>query len=75
MLGTEGIDVILGTNWLSKYRGRIDCAERTVDLTSGDGVQIKYTDKEGIARACCHQSVSVPSIEEVNVVCEFMDVF
>src|SRR3954464_4266759 len=62
-------------NWLSKYRGRIDCAERTVDLTSGDGLQIKYTYKEGIARAFCHQSVSVPSLEEVEVVCEFPDVF
>ena len=45
VLGTKGIDVILGMNWLSRYRGRIDCTERTVNLTSADGVQIEYTDK------------------------------
>jgi hypothetical protein len=75
VLGTEGIDVVLGMNLLSRYRGRIDCTERTVNLTSADGVQIVYTDKEDTARAFCHQSVSVPSLEEVSVVCEFPDVF
>jgi len=75
VLGTEGIDVVLGMNWLSRYQGRIDCTERTVNLTSADGVRIVYTDKEGTARSFCHQSVSVPSLEEVKVVCEFPDVF
>src|SRR3954470_4460455 len=75
VLGTEGIDVVLGMNWLSRYRGRIDCTERTVNLTSADGVQIEYTDKEDTARAFCHQSVYVPSLKKVKVVCEFPDVF
>ena len=45
VLGTEGIDVILGMNWLSKYEGRIDCTRRTVDLTSTEGVHVIYTAK------------------------------
>src|SRR4051812_25502068 len=75
VLGTEGIEVILGMNWLSRYLGRIDCAERTVTLTSAEGRRIEYSDLTGKTRACCHQSVSVPSLEEVKVVCEFPDVF
>ena len=67
--------MILGLNWLSKHRGRLDCTLRTVNLTSPKGVQVEYTDKPDKTRACCHQSVSVPSLEEVNVVCEFLDVF
>ena len=33
VLGTQGIDVILGMNWLAKFHGRIDCARRAVTLT------------------------------------------
>ena len=62
-------------NWLSRYRGRIDCTERTVNLTSAEGLWIEYSDLTDKTRACCHQSVSMPSLEEVSVVCEFPDVF
>jgi hypothetical protein len=26
ILGTQGLDVVLGVDWMSKYRGHIDCA-------------------------------------------------
>src|SRR3954465_12500479 len=70
VLGTEGIDVILGMNWLSKHRGRLDCTLRTVNLTSPKGVQVEYTDKPDKNRAYCQQIVLVPSLDEVNVVFE-----
>ena len=42
ILGTQGIDVILGMNWLAKYQGRIDCARRAVALTTEDGAEVEY---------------------------------
>ena len=45
VLGAEGIDVILGMNWLSKYHGSIDCTRKTVNLTSAEGVHVMFTDK------------------------------
>ena len=37
ILGTQGIDIILGMNWLAKYHGRIDCARRAVAITTDQG--------------------------------------
>ena len=45
VLGTEGIDVVLGLGWMSKYHCRIDCTRRTVDLTSAEGVHVMYADE------------------------------
>ena len=42
VLGTQGIDVILGMNWLAKYHGRIDCARRAVSITTDKEVEVEY---------------------------------
>jgi hypothetical protein len=34
VLNSHGIDVILGMDWLTKYRGNITCAERSVTVTN-----------------------------------------
>src|ERR1043165_6343329 len=57
VLGTKDIEVILCMKWLSRYRGKIECTERKVNLMSTDGVLIVYTDKEDTVRAFFHQSV------------------
>ena len=37
VLESQGLDVILGMDWLSKYGGNIDCASKTIFLTSQKG--------------------------------------
>jgi hypothetical protein len=34
VMGTQGIDVILGMNWLDKYQAVINCDKRTIKLVS-----------------------------------------
>jgi hypothetical protein len=34
VLNSHGIDVILGMDWLTKYRGNIACVKRTVTITN-----------------------------------------
>jgi hypothetical protein len=34
VMGTQGIDVILGMNWLDKYQAVISCDKRTIKLVS-----------------------------------------
>jgi predicted aspartyl protease len=34
IMGTQGIDVILGMNWLDKYQAIISCDKRTIKLVS-----------------------------------------
>jgi hypothetical protein len=42
LLDSQGIDIILGMDWLSKYDGIIHCARRTVRLTKTDGTTVDF---------------------------------
>ena len=42
VLESQGLDVILGMDWLSKYGGNIDCASKLIFLTTPEGRRIKY---------------------------------
>ena len=39
-MGTQGIDVILGMNWLDKYQAVISCDKRTIKLVSPLGEEV-----------------------------------
>ena len=42
ILESQGLDVILGMDWLSMYGGNIDCASKSILLTTPEGRRIKY---------------------------------
>jgi hypothetical protein len=42
VLESNGIDVILGMDWLSKHKGMINCAKKAVKLTSSNGKEMEY---------------------------------
>ena len=68
ILGTQGIDVILGMNWLAKYRGRIDCARRAVSLTTDKEVEVEYVSETSRPQPGCHESIARPTLDEIRVV-------
>jgi hypothetical protein len=37
VMGTYELDVILGMNWLRKYRASVNCDKRTMNLVSPSG--------------------------------------
>jgi hypothetical protein len=41
-LESKGIDVILGMDWLSKNKVLIDCAKKSVKLTTPYGKEMEY---------------------------------
>jgi hypothetical protein len=41
-LGTKGLDVVLGMDWMSKYQGHIDCARKSITVTNSEGIQIEH---------------------------------
>ena len=45
ILKSQGLDVILGMDWLAKYQGVIDCASRSITLRTPTGLKIKYVSK------------------------------
>ena len=45
ILESQGLDVILGMDWLSKYEGNIECASKSILLTTLEGRRIKYVSR------------------------------
>ena len=37
ILGTKGLEVVLGMDWMSKHNGLIDCAKKAITMTSSTG--------------------------------------
>jgi hypothetical protein len=77
VLGSNGIDVILGCNWLKSCDGVIQCANGTIMLTSPQGERIqvnidKSTDEKG--KTVINHLEEKP-LENIKVVCEYADVF
>jgi hypothetical protein len=70
-LPSQGIDVILGMDWLTKHKGIISCASKTVLLT----------DSQGKAVSCQAQPPANDTMmfnlaaENMSVIEEFVDVF
>jgi hypothetical protein len=75
VLGTRGLDVVLGMDWISKYQGHIYCTRKAITVTSSSGVQIEHVATMPSHKAYYRKSVSGPTLDQVPVVCEYPDVF
>jgi hypothetical protein len=80
ILESKGIDVILGMYWLSKHKVLIDCAKKSIKLTTPEGKEIEFvTEPVVIARGVANQAkvnqLDASQGSEVSVVNEFPDVF
>jgi hypothetical protein len=80
VLESKGIDVILGTDWLSKHKGIINCANKVVKLTTSSGKELEYvienlaTDKATVNKFVSNQ-LDATSTQDIRIVSEFLDVF
>jgi hypothetical protein len=80
VLESNGIDVILGMDWLSKHKGMINCAKKAVRLTTSSGKEMEYvaenlvTDKAASNQVVLNQ-LEAASTMDVRTVNEFSDVF
>ena len=74
ILESQGLDVILGMDWLSMYEGNIDCASKSILLTIPEGKRIKYVSRHAPRRTQVNTLTGVVQ-EEVPVVKDYPDVF
>jgi len=73
VLDSKGIDVILGMNWLTKYQGVIDCAQRLIKMKHTNGTEVEYQAwSEPIGEVKLNQANVVV---DIRVVQEYPDVF
>jgi hypothetical protein len=80
VLESKGIDVILRMNWLSKYRELIDCAKKSVKMTTLEGKEMEFIAEpvviaKGVANRAKVNQLDASQGLEVPVVNEFPDVF
>jgi hypothetical protein len=80
ILELKGIEVILRIDWLSKHKVLIDCAKKSVKLTTLDGKELEYlTEPVVIAKGAANHvklnQLNASQGPEVPVVNEFPDVF
>ena len=73
ILESQGLDVILGMDWLSMYGGNIDCTTKSIMLTP-EGRRIKYVSRH-VPKRTQVNSLSGVVQEEVPVMKDFPDVF
>jgi hypothetical protein len=79
-MSTQGIDVILGINWLGKYRAVISCDKRTIKLVSPLGEEVVTElvlpkPRKGGCYQMAIDSKEVDPLETIKVMSKFPDVF
>jgi hypothetical protein len=79
-LKSKGIDVILRMDWLGKYKVLIDCAKKSVKMTTPEGKEIEFITEpvvtaKGVANCVKVNQLDASQGSEVPVVNEFPDVF
>jgi hypothetical protein len=80
VLESKGIDVILGMDWLSKYMVLIDCAKKSVKMTTPEGKEMEFivepvVTAKGVANCVKVNQLDVSQGSKVPAVNEFPDVF
>ena len=61
-------------DWLKRHHGNISCSNRAVTLTNHNGITVKcYPQAPIVEPMVCN--VQATTIEEVQVICEYPDVF
>jgi hypothetical protein len=79
MTSTQGLDVILGMNWLHRNLATVRCDKRTVKLWSPSGKEVVTELFMPELEGPCHQlyvdGKEANLIDEIRIVSEFPDVF
>jgi hypothetical protein len=80
VLESKGIDVILGMDWLRKYKVLIDCAKKSIKMTTPEGKEMEFIAEpvvttKGVANCAKVNQLDASQGSEVPVVNEFPNVF
>jgi hypothetical protein len=75
ILGLDSVDIILGTDWLSRHQAVLDIAARAIEIHSPTyGETTLYLPDQGCTRSCAFTLIESP-VERIPMVCDYPDVF
>jgi hypothetical protein len=80
VLELKGIGVIHGMDWLSKYKVLIDCAKKSIELTTPEGKEMEFVAEpvataKGVANHAKVNQLDANQGSEVPLVNKFPDIF
>jgi hypothetical protein len=75
ILDSKGIDVILGMGWLTACDAVIQCAKRSVLLTSPAGERFEFAADPTQSTTSAVNKLDGTALEDIRVVCDYPDVF
>jgi hypothetical protein len=75
ILGLDSVDIISGTDWLTRHQAVIDIATRAIEIHSPTCGEITlYLPDQGFTRSCAFTMIESP-VERISVFCDYPDVF
>jgi hypothetical protein len=75
ILGLDSVDIILGTDWLSRHQAVLDDAGRAIEIHSPTCDETTlYLPDQGCTRSYAFTLIESP-VERIPVVCDYPDVF
>jgi hypothetical protein len=75
LLNLEGIDVILGTNWMTEHGVLLDISSRVIEINSPHhGATTLYLPQQEYLHSCTYAITDI-KVKDIPVVCEYSDVF
>jgi hypothetical protein len=75
LLDSQGIGIILGMDWLSKYDGVIQCARKVVKLTKKDMTSVEFVAMVQSDQDSVLNQTKAIALEDIRLVREYPDVF
>jgi hypothetical protein len=75
VLEGQGIDVILGMNWMKRHRALLDTAARMVHLVSSEHGSTTLQLALALVTSIAVYHTAAQNLEDIPVACEFSDVF
>ena len=74
-LSLEGMDVILGMDWMTQHKALLDISSRAVEIDSPtQGATTLYLPSQEYVTSCTFAMEGI-KLEDIPVVCEYADVF
>jgi hypothetical protein len=75
LLNLEGMDVILGTNWMTEHRVLLDISSRVIEIDSPhQGATTLYLPQQEYLHSYAYATADI-KLEDIPVVCEYPDIF
>jgi hypothetical protein len=75
LLHLEGMDIILGMDWMTKHKVLLDISSRVIEIDSPyNGATTLYLPQQEYFYSCVYATTDI-KLEDILIVCEYPDVF